>query len=49
VKAPELERRLETRTPEETERLGRRLGRVAPRGGLLALAGELGTAPRQRT
>jgi tRNA threonylcarbamoyladenosine biosynthesis protein TsaE len=43
VKAPELERRLETRTPEETERLGRRLGRVAPRGGLLALAGELGT------
>jgi tRNA threonylcarbamoyladenosine biosynthesis protein TsaE len=38
----ELEARRETRTPEETERLGRHLGSTAPRGGLLGLVGELG-------
>lgn len=42
MKAPALERRLETRTPEDTEALGARLGRTAPAGGLLGLVGELG-------
>lgn len=38
----DLEERVESRTAEETERLGRRLGAAAPGGGLLGLVGELG-------
>lgn len=36
------EQRLLSESPEETERLGRRLGASAPPGGLLGLVGELG-------
>jgi tRNA threonylcarbamoyladenosine biosynthesis protein TsaE len=42
MRSADLERHLETTTPEETERLGRRLGAEAPPGGLLGLVGELG-------
>jgi len=35
-------RRLQSRTPADTEALGAALGRTAPAGGLLALVGELG-------
>jgi len=40
--AAEAERRFATATPEDTERLGLRLGQTAPAGALLGLVGELG-------
>ena len=42
MRPPDREARMESGSPEETERLGRRLGATAPRGGLLGLVGELG-------
>jgi len=42
VTAADFEVHVATSTPEETERLGRRLGTAAPAGGLLGLVGELG-------
>jgi len=38
----DVERRLGTATPEDTEQLGFQLGATAPAGGLLGLIGELG-------